>query len=180
MRAVIWARVSTTEQETENQLRQLREAPARRGLEVVEPPYVAEASAWKGAHRRELERALADARAGRYDVLVVWALDRLTREDPLETLEGQAAAEVVGLRHTRGASRSARAGTAAGAEGKQWWPRRRGRRELGRVGRSGGITRARFFILAGLAISIPYAAGRPNLRGARSGSNVQRHRLERP
>ncbi len=49
--------------------------------------------------------ALADARAGRYDVLVVWALDRLTREDPLETLEGQAAAEAVGLRHTRGASR---------------------------------------------------------------------------
>jgi hypothetical protein len=78
VKAAILARVSTTDHETENPLGQLREAAARRGLEVVEPPYVAETSAWKGAHRRDLERALTIARAGRYEVLLVWALDRLT------------------------------------------------------------------------------------------------------
>src|SRR5262249_4115040 len=86
MRAAIWARVSTTEQETENQVRQLREAAERRGLEVA-GLYRPEASAWKGKHRAELDRALADARAGRYEVLLVWAVDRLTREGPLETLQ---------------------------------------------------------------------------------------------
>ncbi len=77
--------VSTTE-ETENQVRKLREAAARRGLEVVDV-YRPEASAWKEKHRAALERALADARAGRYEVLLVWALDRLTREGSLETLQ---------------------------------------------------------------------------------------------
>ena len=33
-----------------------------------------------------LGRNLRDARAGRYDVLIVWALDRLSRKGPLETL----------------------------------------------------------------------------------------------
>jgi DNA invertase Pin-like site-specific DNA recombinase len=41
VKAVILARVSTIDHETENPLGQLREAAARRGLEVVEPPYVA-------------------------------------------------------------------------------------------------------------------------------------------
>lgn len=86
MRAAIWARVSTDRQETENQVRQLRELADRRGLEVVEVYYV-EASAWKGKHRSDRERALQDARAGRYSVLLVWALDRLAREGPLDTLQ---------------------------------------------------------------------------------------------
>ncbi len=34
-------------------------------------------SAWTGAHREQLRRALDDARAGGYEVLLVWALDRL-------------------------------------------------------------------------------------------------------
>jgi putative DNA-invertase from lambdoid prophage Rac len=86
MKAAIWARVSTDRQETENQVRQLRELADRRGLEVVEVYYV-EASAWKGRHRSDRERALQDARTGRYAVLLVWALDRLAREGPLDTLQ---------------------------------------------------------------------------------------------
>lgn len=42
---------------------------AREVVEVYRP----EASAWKGKHRAALDRALADARAGRYDVLMVIA-----------------------------------------------------------------------------------------------------------
>jgi putative DNA-invertase from lambdoid prophage Rac len=86
MRAAIWARVSTERQETDNQLPQLRAIAERRGLEVVEV-YTVEASAWKGKHRAQLDQAVRDARVGRYTVLLVWALDRLTREGPLETLQ---------------------------------------------------------------------------------------------
>ncbi len=35
--------------------------------------------AWTGAHREQLRQALDDARTGRYEVLLVWALDRLER-----------------------------------------------------------------------------------------------------
>jgi DNA invertase Pin-like site-specific DNA recombinase len=86
MKAALWARVSTDRQETENQIRQLREVADRRGWEVAET-YFVEASAWKGRHRPDLERAVADARGGRYSVLLVWSLDRLAREGPLDTLQ---------------------------------------------------------------------------------------------
>jgi DNA invertase Pin-like site-specific DNA recombinase len=86
IRTAVWARVSTTRQETENQVRQLRELAERKGLEVVEV-YLVEAPASKGAHRADLDRAVRDGRAGRYEVLLVWALDRLSRQGPLETLQ---------------------------------------------------------------------------------------------
>jgi putative DNA-invertase from lambdoid prophage Rac len=44
------------------------------------------ASAWTGAHRDQLRQALDDARAGRFDVLLVWALDRVSREGVEATL----------------------------------------------------------------------------------------------
>jgi hypothetical protein len=58
-----------------------------RGLKVIEPAYVVEVSAWNGAHRRQQERALADALAVRFNILLCWALDWLTGEGPLETLQ---------------------------------------------------------------------------------------------
>jgi putative DNA-invertase from lambdoid prophage Rac len=85
-RAAIWARVSTSEQEVSNQVAELYELAARRGWTVVEI-YAATASAWRGDHRRELDRVISDARGGKFDVLLVWALDRLSREGPLETLQ---------------------------------------------------------------------------------------------
>jgi DNA invertase Pin-like site-specific DNA recombinase len=85
-RCAIWARVSADEQEPGNQLPELCQWAARRGLEVA-AEYVADgASAWNGAHREQLAAALADARLGRYDVLLVWALDRLGREGVESTL----------------------------------------------------------------------------------------------
>jgi len=86
MNAAIWARVSTTQQETENQVVQLRAHAAQRGLEVVEV-YRVEESAFKGHHRPALNRVLTDARAGRFDVLMVWALDRLERGGALATMQ---------------------------------------------------------------------------------------------
>ena len=79
-RCAIWARVSTDEQESGNQLAELRQWAARRGLEVAAEYVLDGASAWKAEHREQLGQALADARVGRYDVLLCWALDRLSRE----------------------------------------------------------------------------------------------------
>jgi putative DNA-invertase from lambdoid prophage Rac len=78
-RCAIWARVSKDEQESGNQLGQLRAEAARRGLEVAAEYVLDGLSAWTGAHREQLRRALDDAWAGRYEVLFVWALDRLER-----------------------------------------------------------------------------------------------------
>lgn len=86
MRAALWLRVSTDDQQTGNQLPELRQWAARRDLQVVAEYVVDGASAWKGEHREQLAAALADARLGKYDVLLVWALDRLDREGVESTL----------------------------------------------------------------------------------------------
>ncbi len=95
----IWARVSSSEQDADNQIAQLRRLAERRGLDVVEI-YKVQESAWKGAHQKALNQVYADARRGRFQVLLVWALDRLSREGPLATLEivhrlGRAGVQVV-------------------------------------------------------------------------------------
>ena len=78
-RCALWARVSTDVQESGNQLTVLRAEAARRGLDVTAVYVLDGLSAWTGAHRGQLSQALDDARAGRYQVLLVWALDRLER-----------------------------------------------------------------------------------------------------
>jgi len=83
--AAVWARVSTKEQETENQLAQLKDWAERRGFEITRE-YVLEESAWNGKHRTALNTAMQDARLGHYQVLLVWALDRLSREGVEATL----------------------------------------------------------------------------------------------
>src|SRR5215472_14862410 len=96
-RAALWARVSTSDQDTGNQLTELRAWAKAKGLDVV-AEYVTEDSAWvkgngnggKGAlfdaRRSEL---LEGARLGAYDVVLVWGVDRLSRrgaEDMLATV----------------------------------------------------------------------------------------------
>jgi DNA invertase Pin-like site-specific DNA recombinase len=81
----LWCRVSTDEQTTDNQLTQLRQMAERRGWTVV-TEYVLTESAWNGKHRATLNRAMQSARLGEYDVLLVWALDRLSREGVEATL----------------------------------------------------------------------------------------------
>jgi putative DNA-invertase from lambdoid prophage Rac len=85
-RAAIWARVSTHDQEAQNQLRELEEWAGRKGFEVVKT-YQAELSAFNGDIRPLVDEALHDARLGRYEILLVWALDRLCREGVEATLK---------------------------------------------------------------------------------------------
>ena len=85
MNAAIWCRVSTDDQSNLNQLGALRSWAERRGLTVVNE-YRVEESAWTGKHRAALAAAVEDARLGQYEVLLVWALDRLSREGIEATL----------------------------------------------------------------------------------------------
>lgn len=82
----IWARVSTSDQETGNQLDELRAWAQRRGLTVTAEYILDGESAYKGEHREDLRQALADARLGRFQVMLTWALDRVTREGVEATL----------------------------------------------------------------------------------------------
>jgi putative DNA-invertase from lambdoid prophage Rac len=86
-RAAIWCRVSKSEQETANQHEELRAWAERKGLDVTRE-YVFEVSASSGAakHKEMLAEALADARLGHFDVMLVWALDRVSREGVEATL----------------------------------------------------------------------------------------------
>lgn len=94
MKAAIWARVSTDDQNTGNQLDQLRAWAQRRGLEVVQE-FVTEDSAWasnsgsngKGSQFDKARNDLINgARLGHYQVVLIWALDRLSRRGIEDTL----------------------------------------------------------------------------------------------
>jgi len=73
-------RVSTGEQTAENQRPALERWCADRGHELV-AVYSENETAWRSGHQRELAKLLVDIRSGKrkYDILLVWALDRLSR-----------------------------------------------------------------------------------------------------
>lgn len=79
MRVAAYLRVSSQEQTTANQLPDIQRWCSSRGLEAE--VYSENESAWRSGHQRELARLLSDLRSGRrkYDILLVWSLDRLTR-----------------------------------------------------------------------------------------------------
>ena len=85
--AGIWVRVSKSDQHPENQEAQLREWAARRDLNIVRVFRLQGASAFKGEHRTVLDEAVAAAHRGEFQVLLVWALDRLDRESPTGPFE---------------------------------------------------------------------------------------------
>jgi putative DNA-invertase from lambdoid prophage Rac len=57
----------------------------QRGFDIVSV-YSDEESAWKAGHQRVLAKLLEDARKRKFEVVLVWALDRLSREGPLAIL----------------------------------------------------------------------------------------------
>lgn len=79
MKVAIYARVSTEDQSTDNQLPALRALVKSRGWEVYKE-YTEEASAWRAGHQKELSNLLKDASYKRFKIVLVWSLDRLTRQ----------------------------------------------------------------------------------------------------
>lgn len=77
MRAALYARVSTLDQEPENQLGELRRYVEARGWTGTE--YVDHGVSGAAGRRPALTQLVKDAKRRRIDVLVVWRLDRLGR-----------------------------------------------------------------------------------------------------
>ena len=76
-RAAIYARVSTFDQEPENQLAELRRYVEARGWTATE--YVDRGVSGSKDRRPALDELVTDARRRRFDALIYWRLDRLGR-----------------------------------------------------------------------------------------------------
>ncbi len=101
-RVAFYLRVSTGEQTTANQRLELEAVAAARGWTVVAVYEDAGISGAKGRQNRpQLDRMLRDAVRGRFDLLAVWAVDRLGRslQDLVVTLGELQAAGVDLDRH---------------------------------------------------------------------------------
>jgi DNA invertase Pin-like site-specific DNA recombinase len=79
-RAVLYLRVSTIDQTTVNQERELREVASRIGCEIVRVYKDHGISGAKGRDGRpEFDRLLRDAAQRKFDVVMAWSVDRLGR-----------------------------------------------------------------------------------------------------
>ncbi len=76
-RAALYMRVSTLDQHPQTQLYDLRQMAQQRGYEIVEE-YTDTISGAR-ARRPGLDQMMRDARRGRFDVVLVWASDRIAR-----------------------------------------------------------------------------------------------------
>src|SRR5260370_28545902 len=87
MKVGIYARVSTKDkgQDTENQLVQLRDFAAKQGWEIVRE-FIDHETGSK-SDRAEFQAMFVDASRRKFDLLLFWSLDRLSREGALETLQ---------------------------------------------------------------------------------------------
>jgi putative DNA-invertase from lambdoid prophage Rac len=82
--AAVWFRVSTGHQDSDNQVPDVERFTVHHGYDVAQTYTVSE-SAWNGGkdggeYKRTLQQALDDAHCGKFKILIVWALDRITRE----------------------------------------------------------------------------------------------------
>ncbi len=85
-RAVIYARVSTKDQEAKNQIRELEAYAEKEGWDVLEI-ITDKMSGTKAAKDRPgLDKVMKAAARKQFDVLLFWSLDRLSREGTVETL----------------------------------------------------------------------------------------------
>jgi DNA invertase Pin-like site-specific DNA recombinase len=76
-RCALYLRVSTVDQHPETQLHDLRGLAAQRGFQIV-AEYTDTISGAK-AKRPGLNQLLCDARRGKFDIVLVWAFDRIAR-----------------------------------------------------------------------------------------------------
>jgi DNA invertase Pin-like site-specific DNA recombinase len=76
-RAALYMRVSTVDQHPETQLLDLRQMAAQRGYQVIAE--ITDRISGVKARRPGLDELMRDARRGKFDVVLVWATDRLAR-----------------------------------------------------------------------------------------------------
>ena len=76
-RAVVYVRISTLDQHMETQLHDLKALAESRGFQVIQ--VYEDRSSGARASRPGLDQLLADARRGKFEVVLAWASDRLAR-----------------------------------------------------------------------------------------------------
>ena len=76
MRAAIYCRVSTLDQNPQSQLLDLQQLAAQRAFEVIKV-YTDHGVSGTRTRRPALDDMLADARRGRFEVLLIWSCDRI-------------------------------------------------------------------------------------------------------
>jgi DNA invertase Pin-like site-specific DNA recombinase len=81
----VYCRVSTDKQENGNQLDQLREFASKQGWAII-AEYVDTVTGSGKKTRPNFERMMLDASQRRFDLLLFWKLDRLSREGVRQTL----------------------------------------------------------------------------------------------
>src|SRR6185312_4590495 len=88
MRAAIYCRVSTLDQNPQTQLLDLQQLASQRGFDVIQV-YTDHGISGTRQRRPGLDAMLADARRGKFDVVLCWACDRVARSVKhfLEVLE---------------------------------------------------------------------------------------------
>jgi DNA invertase Pin-like site-specific DNA recombinase len=85
MRVAIYARVSTSAQDTENQVKQLLEYAARMEWEVISVLRETE-HGWE-PDREKLKELMGMAARREIDIVLVWAMDRFSRQGVRPTLQ---------------------------------------------------------------------------------------------
>ena len=94
-----YLRVSSKEQNTSNQTPSIEQYCQSRDWELWEV-YQEQESAWQSGHQKELARLLSDLRSGKkkYEHLIIWSLDRLSRLGIAATLQLINSLELLGCR----------------------------------------------------------------------------------
>jgi len=85
----VWFRVSSEDQYSANQVPDVKQFTTHHGYHVA-CRYEISDSAWKNGggeeYKATLQAAMDDAWAGKFSVLIVWALDRIVREGAEDAL----------------------------------------------------------------------------------------------
>lgn len=84
-KVAIYARVSTEEQNTENQINVLTEYAARQNWEVAET-YQDTGSAFQHTDQKQLNRLLSECQRKGFNMVLVYDVSRLSRKGPLELM----------------------------------------------------------------------------------------------
>ena len=82
MNAVIYARYSSDNQREESidgQIRECKEYATRKGLTIIEC-YIDRARSARTDNRPEFQRMIRDSAKGQFEVVLVWKLDRFSRD----------------------------------------------------------------------------------------------------
>ena len=115
MRAALYLRVSTTDQTTENQERELRAAADRLGHVIVEVYRDHGISGGKGREKRPaFDKLHRDATLRKFDLVMAWSVDRLGRslQDLVHFLDHLRATRVELFLHQQGLDTTSPAGRA--------------------------------------------------------------------